>query len=45
MDIIELLYLGHIIPLNEFMILDQDYKINVFKLEEMKNFKILKSKV
>ena len=36
---------AHPLPLNEFMILDQGYKINVFKLEEIEKFlELLKSK-
>ena len=38
-------FMTHPLPLNEFMILDQDYKINVFKLEEIEKFlELLKSK-
>ena len=37
--------MSHPLPLNEFMILDQDYKINVFKLEEIEKFlEFLKSR-
>jgi hypothetical protein len=38
-------FMSHPLPLNEFMILDQDYKINVFKLEEIEKFlEFLKSR-